>query len=99
MMSTSNNNRSIRKSKLNTKKPTSNIRKKRSQLTENEANHLKEHLQKTAGESIGDPNVFVYILLKELAQGAPAAFSIDFNEDLIRKCKGIGPASSRSMIH
>ena len=35
---------------------------------------------------------------KDMLQQAPRAFTIDFNTDLIKKCKGIGPGSSRSIL-
>ena len=35
---------------------------------------------------------------KDMLQQAPRAFTIDFNTDLIKKCKGIGPGSTRSIL-
>ena len=35
---------------------------------------------------------------KDMIQQAQRTFTIDFNTDLMKKCKGIGPRSSRSIL-
>ena len=50
----------------------------------------------------GSPCNFKKGLIKqcqEFAQGAPGAFSIIFCKDLVDKCQGIGPMSSRRIFH